>query len=114
MVNELSQWTFFLVAAVATLLPRALGALAAGRLDPTSRIFEWMTCVAYAMASGLALRMLFYPTGALGETLLLDRLIAAIVALTIFFLMKRQLLFGFASGVFVFWAIGFLRLSQFN
>tara|TARA_B100000676_G_C18002335_1_gene801618 strand:+ start:1001 stop:1342 length:342 start_codon:yes stop_codon:yes gene_type:complete len=113
-VNELSQWTFFLVAAVATLLPRALGALAAGRLDPTSRIFEWMTCVAYAMASGLALRMLFYPTGALGETLLLDRLIAAIVALTIFFLMKRQLLFGFASGVFVFWAIGFLRLSQFN
>ncbi len=113
-MNELSQWTFFLVAAVATLLPRALGALAAGRLDPTSRIFEWMTCVAYAMASGLALRMLFYPTGALGETLLLDRLIAAIVALTIFFLMKRQLLFGFASGVFVFWAIGFLRLSQFN
>ena len=90
-MNELSQWTFFLVAAVATLLPRALGALAAGRLDPTSRIFEWMTCVAYAMASGLALRMLFYPTGALGETLLLDRLIAAIVALTIFFLILDRI-----------------------
>mgnify|MGYP001168199868 FL=1 len=113
-MNDLSQWTFFLVAAVATLLPRALGALAAGRVDPTGRIFEWMTCVAYAMASGLALRMLFNPTGALGETLLSDRLIAAIVALAIFFLMKRQLLFGFVSGVLVFWAIGFLRLSQFN
>ena len=105
---------FVFVSAVTTLLPRALGALAAGRVDSASRIFKWMTCFAYAMASGLALRMLFNPTGALGETLLSDRLIAAIVALAIFFLMKRQLLFGFVSGVLVFWAIGFLRLSQFN
>ena len=44
----------FLVMAVATLSPRALGALAAGSVELASRIFDWMTCVAYAMASGLA------------------------------------------------------------
>ena len=76
----------FLVMAVATLSPRALGALAAGSVELASRIFDWMTCVAYAMASGLALRMLFNPTGALGVTLLFDRLIAAIIVLAIFFL----------------------------
>ena len=56
---------FVFVSAVATLLPRALGAFAAGSVDPASRIFDWMTCVAYAMASGLALRMLFNPSGPL-------------------------------------------------
>ena len=66
------------------------------------------------MVSALTVRMLFNPTGAFGVTLLFDRLIAAIIVLAIFFLMKRKLLFGFMSGVFVIWAAGFLRLTQFN
>ena len=74
----------FLVAAVATLSPRAQGALAVGPVDPASCIFEWMKCIAYAMVSALTLRMLFNPTGAFGVTLLFDRLIAAIIALAIF------------------------------
>jgi len=56
---------FVFVSAVATLLPRALGALAAGRVDSASRIFKWMTYFAYAMAPGLALGMLFNSTGPL-------------------------------------------------
>ena len=74
---EMSPWSFLLVSILATALPRALGTVAAGRVDPSSRVFEWVTAIAYAMAMGLAVRLLLLPTGPLADTPIVDRLLAA-------------------------------------
>ncbi len=108
---EMSPWSFLLVSILATALPRALGAVAAGRVDPNSRVFEWVTAIAYAMAMGLAVRLLLLPTGALADTPIVDRLLAAAVALVVFFLMRQRFLYGFVAGVAVFWAIEFWRMG---
>jgi branched-subunit amino acid transport protein len=108
---EISPWSFLLVSILATALPRALGAVAAGRVDPNSRVFEWVTAIAYAMAMGLAVRLLLLPTGPLADTPIVDRLLAAAVALVVFFLMRQRFLYGFVAGVAVFWAIEFWRMG---
>lgn len=110
-IPSISPWWFLLVSILATALPRALGALAAGRVDPESRVFEWVTAIAYAMAMGLAVRLLLLPTGPLAETPVVDRLIAAGVALGVFFLARQNFLSGFCAGALVFWAIEFWRLG---
>lgn len=106
-MTELSPWAFLLVSVLATTLPRSLGALAAGRVDPNSRVFEWVTAIAYAMAMGLAVRLLLLPTGPLAETPIGGRLIAAGVALAVFFIMRQRFLYGFVAGVVMFWALQF-------
>jgi branched-subunit amino acid transport protein len=110
-MTEISPWAFLLVSVLATTLPRALGAVAAGRVDPNSRVFEWVTAIAYAMAMGLAVRLLLLPTGPLADTSIADRLIAAGVALAVFFIMRKRFIYGFVASAVVFWALQFWRLG---
>ncbi|HAA93809.1 MAG: hypothetical protein CMM48_08085 [Rhodospirillaceae bacterium] len=108
---EISPWWFLLVSILATALPRALGAVVAGRVDPDSRAFELVTAIAYAMAMGLAVRLLLLPTGPLADTPVIDRLIAAGIALAVFFLARQNFLWGFGAGTLAFWALEFWRLG---
>lgn len=77
---------------------RALGVLLSGRLDPESRLFEWITCVAYALLAALMARMLVFPTGPLAETELVHRLLTPLVAVAGYFLAGRSILVGSALG----------------
>ena len=110
-MTEISPWAFLFVSVLATTLPRALGALDAGRVDPNSRVFEFVTAIAYAMAMGLAVRLLLLPTGPLAGTPIADRLAAASVALAVFFIMRQKFLYGFVAGAAMFWAIQFWRVD---
>ncbi|MBE88435.1 MAG: hypothetical protein CMM76_03225 [Rhodospirillaceae bacterium] len=110
-MTEISPWAFLLVSVLATTLPRALGAMAAGRVDPNSRVFEFVTAIAYAMAMGLAARLLLLPTGPLAGTPVADRLAAASVALAVFFMMRQKFLYGFIAGATMFWGIQVWRLG---
>lgn len=96
-----SGWAFtaLAVAAVVTYFWRGLGVAFSGRIDPDSPLFEWVGCVAYALLAGLISRMILLPVGALEATDSSHRIAAAVIALAIFFLTRRNLGFGLAAGV---------------
>jgi branched-subunit amino acid transport protein len=84
--------------AAATYASRGLGVLLSGRIDPGSRLFAWIGLVTYALLAGLVARMVLLPIGPLAETGLLARLIAAAVAVALFYVTRRNLLVGVTSG----------------
>ena len=102
----------FTVGAVATYFWRALGVALSGRIDSSSRLFEWVACVAYAMLAGLIARMILLPNGPLAETATADRVAGAVIALLMFFLTRRNVGLGVAAGagalVLINWGRGFL------
>jgi branched-subunit amino acid transport protein len=97
-MDELWPYGVILVGAAATYMWRAIGVMFSGRVDPRSALFEWAGCVAYALLAGVVTRMFLLPVGPLAATTSGARIVAAVVALAIFFLTRRNLLAGVASG----------------
>ena len=87
-----------LACALATYLWRGLGMLISGRVRMDGEFFVWAGCVAYAMIAGLAARILLLPTGTLAQTPLPERLIACSLALVVYFVARRNLFVGIATG----------------
>jgi branched-subunit amino acid transport protein len=83
---------------LATYLWRGLGMLVSGRVSMNSEFFIWAGCVAYAMIAGLAVRILLLPTGTLAATPLPARLVACAIALVLYFVFRRNLFVGIATG----------------
>jgi branched-subunit amino acid transport protein len=104
-MNEVGFWTaagVLAVGAAVTYFWRFLGVLLSGRIDPQSRLFEWVGAVAYALLAALIARMIVLPLGPpLTETPLLYRLTATFLALVVFFLTRRNILLGVLGGVLV-------------
>lgn len=94
-------WPFLLMAVGAgvTYAWRALGVALAGRINPNGPMFEWAACVAYALLAGLVARMIVFPVGPLERTDTGSRVFAAILALVVFFLARRNILAGVLAGV---------------
>ena len=86
------------VGAVATYVWRALGVSLSGRIDPEGALFQWAACVAYALLAALVARMILLPTGPLAETPMIDRLVAACLALAVFFGSRLNMLLGVGVG----------------
>ncbi len=84
---------------------RAAGVLVAGRMDTDSALFAWVTCVAYAIAAGLMMKLLVFPTGVLAGTSLADRAAAFAAAAAVFYLSRRRLVPALAVGVLLFFAL---------
>ncbi len=76
-VDEARLWGLLAGAVAATYVWRGLGVVISGRIDPTGAVFQWFSCVAYAMLAGLIARMVILPVGVLGESALAERLAAA-------------------------------------
>ncbi len=91
-------YVVLLVGAAVTYVWRALGVALAGRVRADSAALEWIGCVAYALLAGLIARMIVLPIGPLAETALAARIAAAVVALAIFFLLRRNVMLGVAAG----------------
>lgn len=110
------HWTALLamlVAAGVTYAWRALGVALSARIDPAGRVFEWIACIAYALLAGLIARMIVLPVGPLANTALSDRLAAAVIALALFFLSRRNLLVGVAAGAAALILLSSARLGLF-
>lgn len=97
--GEAWPWITVLTAAAVTYLWRGLGVALANRIDPDGRVFQWIGAVAYALLAGLIARLIVLPAGPLAATAMTDRLAAAGAALVIFFLTRRNMLFGVVAGV---------------
>ncbi len=81
-----------------TYMWRGLGLLVSSRVSLDSEFFVWAGCVAYALIAGLAVRILLLPTGTLAATPLPARLIACALALIVYFVLRRNLFAGIATG----------------
>lgn len=110
-MDDWGPWIALLVATAATYVWRAAGATLAARISPSGAVFEWFSCVAYAMLAGLIARVILLPVGILGEAPTLDRLVATAVGLALFFAFGRHLLFGTVGGVGAFLALAGLRAA---
>lgn len=87
-----------LACGLATYLWRGLGILVSSRVSLDGEFFVWAGCVAYAMIAGLSVRILLLPTGTLAATPLSARIIASAFALIAYFVFRRNLFVGIATG----------------
>ena len=74
-MNERAElWLLIGGAIAATYIWRLIGTWLAQKIDPNSNLFQWFTCVAYAMIAGLISRMLWLPGGPAGRNRTMDSL----------------------------------------
>jgi branched-subunit amino acid transport protein len=103
MPHDAVLWPLLLmvVGALVTYFWRALGVALSGKLDVNSDWFEWTACVAYALLAGLIARMILIPIGPLADTAITDRVAGAVLAFALFFLFRRNMVVGVATGALV-------------
>lgn len=92
-----------------TYLWRGLGVALSGRLKADSELFQWISCVAYAMIAALVSRIVILPSGMLAHSALPERLVACAAALAVYFATRRNLFLGVGTGVLLLIAFGYLR-----
>lgn len=90
-----------MIIAVALLMhePWRWAGLYLGRaIDVDSEVFQWVRSVATALVSGLVMRLILFPAGALAGPPLWLRLAAFVIGIVVFFRSGRSLTIGVASG----------------
>ncbi len=102
-------WLLLLACSAATWMWRGLGVLLSGRINPQSAMFEWASCVAYALVAGLIARIIVMPSGLLAQTALTDRLLACAVAFIAYRLARRNMFAGMVCSVGFFIGAGYVR-----
>ena len=97
-MSENAIWLLIAGAFVVTYMWRGLGVALGGGLSLDGPLFRWVAAVAYAMLAGLIARMIILPLGALGATPIAERLLAAGIALAVFYFSRRNMLLAVFSG----------------
>lgn len=67
-------------------------------IDVNSEIFQWVRAVATALVSGLVMRLILFPAGALAGVPLWLRLAAFGIGILVFFRARRSLTAGVGAG----------------
>jgi branched-subunit amino acid transport protein len=102
-------WMLLVACGAATYLWRGPGVLISAGMNPRSEVFTWVSCVAYAIIAGVVSRMLLMPTGVLAETTLVERALGcAAGAVAYFWLTRRNLFAGVATGALAMWVLKLL------
>jgi branched-subunit amino acid transport protein len=91
-------WMIVLSCAAATFVWRFLGVLVVSRIDPNGAVFQWISCVSYAMVAGLIFRMIIMPESQLADVSLVIRIAAVVIAFAAYLLFKRRLVAGVLAG----------------
>ncbi|MFN7086013.1 MAG: AzlD domain-containing protein [Burkholderiales bacterium] len=102
-------WLLVLACGAGTYLWRGLGVLFSGRVKLDSELFNWITCVAYAMVAGLIARIIIMPGGMLAASSLAERLVACALALVAFHASRKNLFVAVIAGVAAVVAAGYAR-----
>ena len=91
-------WLVLLGCSAATFLWRGAGVILVRRIDADSAIFQWITCVSYAMVAGLVFRMLIIPESELAQLPLWLRGSAIALAFAAYFIAGQRLVAGVVTG----------------
>ena len=81
------------VASVATYSSRLFGMLTSEKINENSKIYRWFNCLAYSTLAALISRVLIFPNGALVETEFFVRIVVIIIAILIYYLTKKNLVY---------------------
>jgi hypothetical protein len=100
--NGWSAALFVLLVSLVAHEPWRWAGLYLGRsIDVSSQLFQWVRCVATALVSGLIMRLILFPAGALAGVPLALRLAAFAIGIAVFFVARRNLAVGVAAGSLV-------------
>ena len=69
-----------------------------GIIDAGGALFQWVTCVSYAMVAGLIFRMIIMPESDLAEVSISIRIAAVVIAFAAYYIFKRRLVAGVVAG----------------
>ena len=100
-VAESWWWPFVMILVagwLATDVWRWLGVLAGGRLREDSELFIWVRCVATALVAGVIAKLILFPQGALADTPLALRLLAAACGFAAFLIFRQKVVIGVLTG----------------
>lgn len=95
----------------ATYACRALGVFLSSRVSQSSAVFQWVSCVTYAMIAGLTSRMIFLPSGVLANVPVWVRLLICGVAIfTMHFGRRNGMVLSLTIGVMLICAYAYAAL----
>ena len=81
------------VTSLATYSSRFLGMLTSLKINEKSKIYRWFNCLAYSTLAALISRVLIFPNGVLMDTSYLIRVIVILIAILIYFVKKKNLVY---------------------
>ena len=81
------------VTSIATYSSRLFGMITSEKINENSKIYRWFNCLAYSTLAALISRVLIFPNGDLIEVSYIIRIIVVILAILIFLLTKKNLVY---------------------
>jgi|TARA_B100001540_G_C15299973_1_gene414336 branched-subunit amino acid transport protein len=81
------------VTSLATYSSRFLGMLTSLKINEKSKIYKWFNCLAYSSLAALISRVLIFPNGVLMDTNYLIRAIVILIAILIYYVTKKNLVY---------------------
>jgi len=102
-------WILTALVFLGTFVWRALGAVIGARINPDGALFQWISCVSYAMLAGLMCRVLLLPVGTLAATPTIDRIAALAAGFVLFVAFRRHVFAGTIGAFAVYLALAWAR-----
>ena len=108
--EDIMPWVTLLIAGFGIFIWRFLGLTLSSKIKKDGLFAKWINAVAFAMTTGLMVRIVFYPTGALSETAMLDRLVPFIIGVTVYLFFPKKPIIGLLVGMTAFSSTIFYRV----
>ena len=103
-----SVFLAILVTSLATFSSRILGVITSEKIKENSKIFRWFNCLAYSTLAALISRILIFPNGALSDTNYSIRISVILIAIFIYYLTKKNLVYPTVfSAIILFFINGY-------
>lgn len=97
-MSTFDLWIIVLSCSAGTFMWRFFGVLFSQRINVDGWVFEWVSCVSYAMVAGLIFRLLILPDNVLESVSLSIRSIAIICGFIAYFVFSKMILPGVIVG----------------
>lgn len=102
-------WLALVGASIGTYLCRATGVMMAGRLNPDSEFFRWLSAVTYAMVASLSVRLVVLPQGPLASVPLWVRIGVCVLSVAVMMSRpQRRLVPALLTGTLLIFTYGLL------
>ncbi len=98
-------WIVVICCILATFVWRLVGSIFAKKINTESALFQWVTCVSYAMVAALIARIFFFPGGELAETSMVGRFLSLGIGAVVYFNTNKSLLLSMTAGLGAFIAL---------
>jgi len=98
-------WLIVVCCVLATFVWRLVGSIFAKKINTGSALFQWITCVSYAMVAALIARIFVFPGGELADTSMVARFLSLAVGALFYFSVGRSLLLAIAASLGTFVAL---------